>query len=149
MAWNLKRTIKIIHILLILVLLFCSGTQSVHSQDDLYEKWQNEKLADTIRVQSMQSHIWSFVFSNPDSSLTLVETLLEFSKSMFPKKERKKTRAEALYSKAMAYALRSESKLSLNVYDEVIPLYQELKDQSTLGDIYFSRGMVYRDLGDL
>ncbi len=97
----------------------------------------------------MQSHIWSFVFSNPDSSLTLVETLLEFSKSMFPKKERKKTRAEALYSKAMAYALRSESKLSLNVYDEVIPLYQELKDQSTLGDIYFSRGMVYRDLGDL
>jgi tetratricopeptide (TPR) repeat protein len=112
--------------------------------DSLITIWEDSNLPDSVRVNAYNDYIeMGFLFSNPDSALTLTNNLISYSNNnRFPIAEARALRLQGIVSALKGNYVKSESLLqkSLAIFTKVNNLPGIAKALQNLGNISISKG---------
>lgn len=137
--------------IVIFFLFFLCRLIFAQQSDSLFIKWQNEKLTDTIRLQSLEKYYWTnLMYSNPEQLVVLAKEEIQFAKE----RGLYKYAANALNAMASANALRSNYSLALYLQKKSLEIQSLLKNKkgmasslSSIGNYLLSQGM-YKEAND-
>jgi len=111
--------------------------------DSLWSVWSNTSLADTVRLKSIQSLAWSFLYSNPDSTYTLAVQELAYARQIGSKK----WEAKALNTIGSTYNVKGDYTRALSYYQRSLVAVQETGDKQGISTQYNNIGIVYQKIG--
>lgn len=128
----------------LLFLFYILSTQVVIAQkDSLFQIWNNESVADTIRFKAMDDIIWNYyLFSSPDSALFYADKLIHFSNENDLAIEK----GRALSLKGSCYFVHGDFIQAINFYEKSINVLRRLGEDisSPLNNL----GACYVQIGD-
>ena len=135
---------KIVFIFLILSqVVLCGYSQA--SLDSLQAVWQNENLADSLRLEALQAISWKvYLYSQPDSALYYAQIHYEYAQA----KDLKAEMAAALNTQGVALWIAGKYSSALDHYFESLSLWKETNDLAGMGKTYNNIGIIYKQQGD-
>ncbi|MDB4533925.1 tetratricopeptide repeat protein [Vicingaceae bacterium] len=118
-----------------------------NDSDSLWGLWVNEKESDSIRSHAILSLSRSFLFSDPDSAISLAKTKLNFDKLNLI--ESKTSREGNTFNIiGAAYYLKGNSTLSLKNYHKALKLSEDTKDSIGIANISGNIGAIFEKIDD-
>lgn len=109
------------------------------SPDSLWDTFKNIKNHDTIRIAALYDLAWEVLYSNPDSSLTLGEMILNLSQS----KGFKKWEGKAYNIKGASYQLKGVYLNAIDSYHHSLKILEQLKDKNGVAGANSNIGSLY------
>jgi len=115
--------------------------------DSLWSVWNNEGESDSVRSLTIFSLSRSFLFSDPDSAISLAKTKLSFDKL---KALESTTEGEGnIYNLiGAAYYLKGNSSLSLKNYHKALKSFEAVKDSIGIANTSQNIGAIYEKIDD-
>ena len=138
---TLQRMKRAIYILLLLIP-FVSFTQL--NRDSLFEIWNDESLADTIRLNAVAPLAWELLFIHPDSAYYYSQLQYELARES----DIKLQMAMALKVQGAFYYLQSDNKKALKFYNKSLKLLQEIGAENKISALLNNIGIIYQVEGD-
>lgn len=139
---------RLVLILGFLFLGFFSNAQSSlpkNVSDSLWGIWNNSLLADTIRLQALQTYtVDGYLRTMPDSAYYLAQLQYDFANL----KGVKRQMANAQNTQGVSWFLRSNSANALVCFQASLILWQELNEKKGIANSLVGIGNAYKDLGD-
>ncbi len=125
----------------LLLLCFAGLSGSLLAQaslDSLYLIWQDQRQADTVRLDAMHNFSRRLMNTNPDSAEILAREELAFAQKI----RNIKWQGKALNLIGATYRFRSEYAKALHYFEHSIVLLEQAGDQSSLAAVYGNIGDV-------
>lgn len=134
---------------IICILVFCCGfiwtnVPAQSKQDSLWKAWNNSAVADTHRLQAIQSLAWPMLNVNLDSAILLANLQLEFARKV----KSRKWEAKALYNIATANYYKGNLPKSFSYYEQSLAIRKEIGDRIGEAAIYGNIGLIYGEQGN-
>jgi len=128
-----------------IILLICFGGMPAYllsqvNADSLYKIWQNNDLADTVRLKAIHNFSIGFLNTNPDSTKVFALQELAYAEKI----QNKAWQGKALNLIGAAWRYQGEYARSLQAFEQSIPLLEAGGDRSNLAAVYGNMGDVYR-----
>jgi tetratricopeptide (TPR) repeat protein len=130
-----------------LLLLISGSFQTVVAQnfDSLWDIWNDPKQHDTCRLDAMYTISWEgFLFSEPDSALTLARMQFDFAKKVGDKYYM----AIALNTIGVYHYFMDELQLAEENYLHALQLREEINDKKGIAGITGNLGLIYSSQGN-
>ncbi|OUR92702.1 hypothetical protein A9Q87_06605 [Flavobacteriales bacterium 34_180_T64] len=113
--------------------------------DSLYSVWQDKTQADSSRVSAFKNYIWNgYIFSQPDSALVFVDTLLKF----VSEKNNKLGISTSLDLKGVAYYVKSDFSNALEYYQSSLKIKEEIGAVKDIANSLNNIAMIYSHQGE-
>ncbi len=134
--------------LLLFFIFFFIASASFNSQsnlDSLWNVWEDEKEEDTVRQKALISYNKSFIYTNPDSALTLAIIGEQYA----DKVNNLKYKSKYLNQQGLSFAVKSDFTKALLLYDKSLSICQQNKDEMSEAKTLMLMGNIYVYKGDL
>lgn len=126
--------------LILLINLTSIALYSQENLDSLWKAWQNTSLADTSRLEALNTYNWyGYIHADPDSGIYFSELAEKFAS------EKKLTKyvAKALNYKGNAYVAKSEFETGLTYLNQSLAISKKENDSLGMGKTYLAIGNVF------
>ncbi len=113
--------------------------------DSLRKVWNNENLADSIRISCINKIAWDgFLFTDPDSAFYYAKQHYDFAQ----KRGYAKEMAVALNTQGTAFYMLGNYAKAIECYYQSLSVKEKLKDYKGIAATLNNIGMIYDDQGD-
>jgi serine phosphatase RsbU (regulator of sigma subunit) len=135
-------------ILCVFTLFLSLGTFS-QRPNDLWSKFQNESLHDTIKLQALGDYIWNvYLFNNTDSAFYFIDIMEDYAE----KKKQDYYVLEALNRRGIAYAIKGQNRVAVSVFEEGVRRASAMaptrRITSMIANFHNNLGNVFSGIGD-
>ena len=133
---------KKIRLYILLLVIITSVTKQSFSQntDSLWKVYNNTSQTDTTRLKAIYDIAWSYIYSNPDTAITLAEQQLQLSR----KTNQRKYEGIALKTIGVGYLNKDNSQKALEYLLQALKISEELNDKKGIGSCSNNIGAVYQ-----
>ncbi|MFK7775176.1 MAG: ATP-binding protein, partial [Saprospiraceae bacterium] len=140
----IKNHLKKLFILSLLIF-FSTKVSSQKNLDSLKSVWQDPIQHDTMRAKAIKDFlIAGYLYSQPDSSFILIDSLYQFAKSA----ESKKYQGLSFEFKGVVCLTLGKFEEGKRYFLESISLYEELDDDSRIASSKVNLTQIYKSLGE-
>lgn len=120
---------------------------AAHAQPDrenLWKTWTDPQVADTLRLQAIQSLTWPMLNINLDSAMLLANMQLEFARKVGSVK----WEAKALYNLGTVNYYKGNLSESFSLYEKSLALRKTIGDKIGEAAVYGNFGLIYGQQGN-
>jgi signal transduction histidine kinase len=134
--------------LVVLFLLLCTTCIKIEAQNNSFETFQNSKLADTVRLKSIQAIVWKLSSQNPDTALIICKQQVQLVNTIKNKLTKLKWYATIYGTIANAHSNQSNYNEALKYNFKSAKIKDSLGDSKRLANSYNNIANIYSYLNE-
>jgi class 3 adenylate cyclase/Tfp pilus assembly protein PilF len=128
----------------IILIVLMPLVQANANTDSLRTIWNNQSVADTVRIDAMNELAWEVLYSKPDSAFICAQKAYDLAHKL----NRKGDMAVSLNTQGASYWARGSYSKALSYFKRSHELFYELGDLSNSASCLNNMGIIYRNLGN-